>query len=230
MSRKGKHVKHWVAVGVIAVLATGLSLASGMRHVDAVRTPGLPAGWTADNLVSGLDDVGVDRPRDGGQAELVIVKREDSPAGKPLTVVHTIDATPWRGRTMIVSFYSRAVLEPEVMRRAKGKKVVELHVECDGSQAGGKVSEDALWQTRRWVEHNFRVKVAPDATRCTLGVASLVKAELRLSRLHLKDRAAEREALLAKRWPDLPLPAQSESIFPAGTAAAVATPNLEFKQ
>lgn len=50
-----------------------------MRHVDAVRTPGLPAGWTADNLVSGLDDVGVDRPRDGGPAELVIVKREDSP-------------------------------------------------------------------------------------------------------------------------------------------------------
>ena len=79
MSRKGKHVKHWVAVGVIAVLATGLSLASGVRHVDAVRTPGLPAGWTADNLVSGQDDVGVDRPRDGGPAELVIVKREDSP-------------------------------------------------------------------------------------------------------------------------------------------------------
>ena len=43
MSRKGKHVKHWIAVGVIAVLATGLSVASGMRHVDAVRTPGLPS-------------------------------------------------------------------------------------------------------------------------------------------------------------------------------------------
>jgi hypothetical protein len=230
MSRKGKQVKHWIAVGVIAVLATGLSVASGMRHVDAVRTPGLPSGWAAHNVVAGLDDIGVDRPRDGSPAELVIVKQEDAPAGRPLTVVHTIDATPWRGRTMIVSFYSRAELEPEVMRRTKGKKAVELLVECDGSRTGAKVSVDALWHTRRWIEHNVPVKVAPDATRCSLGVASLVKAEIRLSRLHLKDRAAEREALLARRWPDLPLPAQTESIFPAGTAAAVATPNLEFKQ
>ena len=98
------------------------------------------------------------------------------------------------------------------------------------SRTGGKVSVDALWQTRRWVEHNVPVKVAPDATRCSLGVASLVKAEIRLSRLHLKDRAAEREAFLARRWPDLPLPAETESIFPAGAAAAVATPNLEFRQ
>jgi hypothetical protein len=230
MSRKGKQVNHWIAVGVIAVLATGLSVAGGTRHVDAVRTPGLPAGWTADNLVPGLDDVGVNRPRDGSPAELVIVKRDDSPAGRPLTVHHTIDATPWRGRIMVVSFYSHVDLEPEVMRRTKGKKVIELHVECDGSQSGGKVSVDAVWHTRRWIEHNFPVRVADDATRCSLGVASLVKAEIRLSRLHLKDRAVEREAWMAKRRPELPLPAQTESIFPADTAAAVATPNLEFKQ
>lgn len=223
-------MKHWMAVALIGAMATGLSLANGARTPTFDRTAGLPSGWVADNLVAGQDAISVDRPRGGGPAELVILQRADAPAGKPLSVYQSIDATPWRGRTMIFSFYSKVVLEPEVMRGTKGGKDVEFHVECDGTGAAGEVSVDASWRTREWIEHNFAIRVADDAIRCSLGMASLVRAEVRLSRLHLKDRAAEGEAWIAKRMPNMAIEPRGSSIFTASAAPAVTPPNLEFKQ
>lgn len=228
---KGKNMKHWMAVGATMVMATGLSLASGAGDME--RAPGLPSGWVSEGLVAGVDEVGVDHPRDGGPAKLVIIKRGDSPAGKPLTVYQTIDATPWRGRTIVFSSYRRVHLEPEVMRRVQGTKVIELHIECDGGQPGSAAFADAGTRTRRWLEANLPVKVPDDATRCSFGVATMVKAEIRLSQVRLKDRGAEREAFLARRWPERDFQSNGNSLLPAGmaaNAAAVTPPNLEFKQ
>jgi hypothetical protein len=198
-----------------------------------VRTPGLPGGWLVDGFAPGRDDVGVDRPGNGGPAELVITRHDDSLQGKPLAVYQTIDARPWRGRTIQFSSYTRVYLEPDVMRRTGGARVTELHMECGGEQAGRTVSVDLAWHTRSWVEHNIPIEVPDDATYCRFGMATTVRAEMRLSRVHLKDYRAEREALLARRWPEWKMPAGGQSLFPAGVAkqaAAIAPPNLEFNQ
>lgn len=221
-------MKHWMAVAIIGVMATGLSLASIPRTPDAVRTPGLPSGWSGEGIVAGVDEIAVERPRDGGPAELVIVKHDDTLAGTPLSVYQAIDATPWRGHTMVLSFHSRVQLEPDVMRRTQGQKVVELHLECDGARQPGRgIAVDASWHTRRWVENNLTVKVAADTTRCVFGVASLVKAEIRLSRMRIKERPAFRVAKPWPEWLDMP---KGPSIFPAGVAATTTPLNLELKQ
>ena len=227
---KGKNMKHWMAVAIAGVMATGLSLANGPHGTAAVITPGLPKGWVADGLVAGQDRVGVDRPRNGAPAELVIVKQEDAPPDKPLVIYQTIDATSLRGHAIVFSFYSHLDLEPEVMRRTKGRKAVELHFACDGGEPRMKASLDAAWQTRRWVKQNWSMRVPKDATHCSFGAASLVKAELRLSRMRLKDRTAERQAMLAERPSDRFPENRAGTIFPEHVAAAVTPPNLEFKQ
>jgi hypothetical protein len=110
-------MKHWIAVGIIAVLATGLSLADGAGGHDADTTPGLPQGWVAEGVNPGQDEIAVERPRDGSAPRLAILKHADSSSARPLLVYQTIDATPWRGRTLVFSAYLRVDLEPEVMRR-----------------------------------------------------------------------------------------------------------------
>jgi hypothetical protein len=229
---RGQEMKHWIAVGIIAAMATGLSLADRAGEPDALTTPGLPQDWIAEGLAPGLDDISVERPRDGSAARLAIVKHDESASDKPLTVYQTIDATPWRGRTLVFSSYSRVDLEPEVMRRTEGAQTVELHVDCDGGARGATVGVNAARLTRIWLEHNIPLQVPPDARRCSFGVASRVKSVIRLSRVRLKDRAREREALIARRWPESTFAAGAASMFSAGaTGHAQATPpNLEFKQ
>lgn len=226
-------MKHWMAITVAAVVATGLSLANGVGKVDAVVTPGLPAGWVAEGLVAGQDDVGVARPRDGAPADLVIVKRHDSPAGKPLNLYQTIDATPWRGRTIVFSYYARIQMEPGDMRRLGDVAVAEFSIECDGKHPGSSANVIKVADTRVWLESNLPLKVADDATRCSFGVASQVPAEIRLSKLRFKDRQEEREAYLARRWPEWVPPDKSGSIYTPGAtenALTITQPNLEFKQ
>lgn len=226
-------MKHWMAIAVIAVMATGLSLADGIRRGDAVITPGLPAGWASEGLVAGADEIGVQRPGHRGQADLVITRHRDPPAGKPLVVYQTIDATPWRGRTIVFSSDMRVELAPEVMRRTGEAGVAEQHIECDGREPASMASVLRGSRTRVWWENNVPLKVPMDATRCSFGVALLVSGEARLSRLQLKDRDEERAAWLAKRRPVPEFASQALPIFPAGAAAgaaAVAPPNLEFKQ
>jgi hypothetical protein len=222
-------MKHWMAVGAIAAMASGLSLFDGTRQNDAVATPGLPGGWVSEGLVAGLDEVGVRRPRLGAGADLVITRQREAQAGKPLAVYQTIDAAPWRGRTIVFSSYLRVQLEPEVMRRTGGAPVAELHIECDGSQPGSVVHVIDGSRTRQWWENNLPLEVADDATRCSYGVVSLAKGEVRLSKLRLKDRDQEREAFLAKRWPQWEPRSDASPVFLAG-ASTIAAPNLEFKQ
>jgi hypothetical protein len=229
---RGQEMKHWIAVGIIAVLATGLSLADGAGGRDADTTPGLPQGWVAEGFVPGLDQIAVERPRDGSAPRLAILKHAGADSSSPLLVYQTIDATPWRGRTLVFSSYLRVDLDPEVMRRTGGAQAVELHVDCGGGARGATVALNAGRLTRHWLEHNIPLAVPADATRCSFGVASRVKAEIRLSRVHLKDRAREREALLARRWPEWQPPSGADSMFPPGLATDTQTapPNLEFKQ
>jgi hypothetical protein len=222
-------MKHWMAIAVAGVLATGLSVADGMHHVNLVRTPGLPVGWSLDGFAAGRDEVAVDRPADGGPPELV-VRRGASGDARPLAVYQTIDATPWRGRTLQFSSYTWTGMDPDTMRRTRGAKATELHIECDGGARGTVVSLDATWQTRAWIEHNIPIDVPADATRCRFGMAATVPAELRMRRVHLKDYDAERAAFIAKRWPDWRPKRGEESLFAAPAAAASAQPNLEFKQ
>jgi hypothetical protein len=226
---KGNAMKHWMAIGAAAAMATGLSLYDGTRQGAAVTTPGLPGGWVSEGLAAGLDEVGVRRPRDGGNADLVITRQRDASEGTPLAVYQTIDAAPWRGRTIVFSSYLRVQLEPEVMRRTGGAPVAELHIECDGRQPGSVVHAIDGFRTRQWWENNLPLKVADDATRCSYGVVFLAKGEIRLSKLRLKDREREREAFLAKRWPQWEPRSDASPVFLAA-AAAIAAPNLEFRQ
>jgi hypothetical protein len=225
----GHAMKHWMAIVATAALATGLSLFDGTRQDAAVTTPGLPRGWLSEGQAAGLDEVGVRRPQGGGGADLLITRKRDAGTGTPLVVYQTIDAVPWRGRTIVFSSYTRVQLAPEVMRRTGGAAVAELHIECDGRQPGRMVSVIDGFRTRRWWEHNLPLKVADDATRCSYGVVSLAQGEIRLSKLRLKDREREREALLAKRWPRLEPESKASPVSLAG-ASATASPNLEFEQ
>lgn len=225
-------MKHWIAVGIIAVLATGLSLADGAGGRDVDTTPGLPQGWVAEGVNPGQDEIAVERPRDGSAPRLAVLKHADAPSARPLLVYQTIDATPWRGRTLVFSSYLRVDLDSEVMRRIDGAQAVELHVGCGGGSRNVAATVNAGHLTRHWLEHNIPLAVPADATRCSFGVASKVRAEIRLSRVHLKDRAKEREAFLAKRWPEWQPPSGAASMFSPGvtTDAQAAPPNLEFKQ
>jgi hypothetical protein len=224
-------MKHWIAVGIIAAMATGLSVVNGGGE-PAARTPGLPQGWTGAGIVPGIDEIAVERPRDGGPARLLIVKHADSPPGKPLIVYQTIDATPWRGRTLVFSAYRRVDLEPEAMRRTADTQAVELHVDCDGGPHGAMAVMNGSRWTRRWIESNIPLKVPVDATRCSLGIVSKVKGEIRLAQVRLKDQARERENMLARHRPERNLFTGVDSMLPVGLAlqAQATPPNLEFAQ
>lgn len=230
-------MKHWMAIGAIAIMATGLTLYSGTGRADRVATPGLPAGWLSEALVAGSDSVAVDRPRVGGEPNLVIIRRRHETGTRPLAVYQTIDAAPWRGRTMTFASQARVHLEPDAMRRTGTGPVAELHVHCDGSRPAGRMSAFDGTRTRRWLETNLLVQVADDAKRCVFGVVVLTEGEVRLSRLHLKDPAREHAEKLV-RWMPAPADAASagKALFAAkakemaASKAAMTAPNLELKQ
>ncbi len=230
-------MKHWMAIGAIAIMATGLTLHSSIGQAEFITTPGLPAGWLSEGVVTGSDTVAVDRPPGGGEPDLVISRGRHETGAGPMAIYQTIDATPWRGRILVFASHARIHMDADEMRRMGSGAVAEIHVRCDGSQPGSLMSEIDGSRTRRWLEMNLPVQVAADARRCTFGVVVLAKAEVRLSRLKLKDPARDMEVKFARR---MPAPADTASagttLFAekaqetAANAAPMTAPNLELKQ